>query len=150
MPAPKGNENALTTGAHYLLAHKKPHPRYQWLVEAMERFQGAIIADLGGETEISAMEMGIIRDVALAEGIVQLLARNVLRRGLAKATGEIRGPVQLLATFMGKKREGLMALGLKRRAKEVPSLRGYLNEKSRARKGRPGFLEVGPDQERRR
>jgi len=150
MPAPKGNDNALTTGAHYLLAHKKPHPRYQWLVETMEQFQDAIVVDLGGQSEISAMEMGIIRDVALAEGIVQLLARNIFRRGLAKATGEIRGPVQLLATFIGKKREGLIALGLKRRMKEVPSLRGYLNEKSRARKGRPGFHEVASDQERRR
>ena len=150
MPAPKGNDNALTTGVHYLLAHKKPHPRYQWLVETMERFQDAIVADLGGHSEISAMEMGIIRDVALAEGIVQLLARNIFRRGLAKATGEIRGPVQLLATFIGKKREGLIALGLKRRPKDVPSLRGYLNEKKRARRGRPGLLEVAPDQERRR
>ena len=150
MPAPKGNDNALKTGAYYLLAHKKPHPRYQWLVEAMEKFQDAIVADLGGQSEISAMEMGIIRDVALTEGVIQLLARNIFRRGLAKSTGEIRGPVQVLATFIGKKREGLMALGLKRRAKQVPSLRGYLNEKSCARKGRPGFLEVGPDQERRR
>ena len=138
MSAPPNNENALTTGAYYLLAHKKPHPRYQWLVETMEAFQDAIVADLGGQSEISAMEMGIIRDVALSEGLIQLLARNILRRGLAKGTGEMRGPVNMLATFIARKREGLKALGLRRRAKIVPSLRTYLTEKGRGRKGRRG------------
>ena len=80
----------------------------------------AMVQDLGGPEEVSAMER------ALLDGWLKAaVAADVEFSRLAR--GETEGATERLATFLNSARANLMALGIRRRARPVMEVGEYLN-----------------------
>lgn len=84
-----------------------------------------IIADLGGPSEVTAMQRAII-DAWFKAAV----AADVEFARLAR--GEADGTPEKLATFLNTARAHLLALGLERRAKPVTDISEYLKAKGSA------------------
>ncbi len=78
--------------------------------------------DLGGEDALSAMERTLLDDAATAGVLV--------RASLIFALRGDRDAASRVSTLMASRRAALTAVGLERRAREVPSLATYLAERS--------------------
>ena len=81
-----------------------------------------IVADLGGPSEVSAMERAVIDGWLKA-----VVAADVEFARLAR--GECDGTPERLATFLNTARSHLIALGLERRSKPVTDITTYLKGK---------------------
>jgi len=84
-----------------------------------------IIADLGGPTEVTAMQRGIIDGWLKAAVAADIEFARLTR-------GESEGTPERLATFLNTCRSNLLALGLERRAKPVADISTYLKGKGAA------------------
>ncbi len=91
------------------------------IIEARAAQAEAIVQDLGGPDEVTAMQRGMI------DGLVKaLVAADVEFARMAR--GEIKGAPDRLATFLNTARANLVALGLHRRSKKVVDITDYLEQ----------------------
>jgi hypothetical protein len=98
-------------------------------------FAAGLAQDRGGFDELSTAERALIESVAETRALRRKCGRNVLARGLARRDGELRGPVKVYIALVNAERQGLLALGLGRRARDVQTLDSYLRERAAAGRG---------------
>jgi hypothetical protein len=96
------------------------------LRQTVDEFRQAIIADRGGDAELSTLEHGYARRIGEVEAVLRLLASDLAKRGLFTPRGRVRN------TY-GRWLEGLAAwdrlaqrIGTARRSRTVPTLHDYL------------------------
>jgi len=93
---------------------------------------GARVAHLGGESQVSEPMLSIVRQSARLELLLALAYAEVVRKGVLNAQGELSGAVDAVLSIGRELREALRAIGLERRAKQVPSLPEYLAARAAA------------------
>jgi hypothetical protein len=101
------------------------------ILEARALHAEAMVQDLGGPDELTAMQKGILEGWLQAQVAADAeFARFVRDRDTAA--------LKRLATFLNSARANLTALGLHRRAKEIPDLAAYLAKRSDTAENRAG------------
>lgn len=98
-------------------------PELAAMVEVRARQAEAMVQDLGGAEELSALERAILDGWLQAQ-----VAADVEFGRLAR--GETEGAPERLLTALNTARANLMALGLRRRAKPVMGVQEYLAKAS--------------------
>jgi hypothetical protein len=78
-----------------------------------------MIADLGGESEVTANRSTIIEAQRTVLIILKLAQRYVLREGLVNRKGKPHPLLGLLVSYVNSARLNAVALGLERRARKV-------------------------------
>ena len=84
----------------------------------------AIIQDLGGPSEVTAMQRGILDGWFKASVAADVEFARLVR-------GDADAPPERLATYLNSARANLLALGLSRRSKAVVGVTSYLAERER-------------------
>jgi hypothetical protein len=121
--APKGNLNAARNGLFSwkrarMLPAEKDH-----IGKLVRHEEEAIIQDLGGEDNTTAMQRGIVSDIGLALGLVLLAFEEAQARGSIATTDDGRWDfmpgLQKVKGLLDTQRQNLLSLGLERRAKDA-------------------------------
>jgi hypothetical protein len=91
-----------------------------------------IVADLGGETEVTANRKTIIAAQRTVLTVLALAQRYVVREGLVNRKGKPHPLLGLLVSYVNSARLNAVALGLERRARKVgpDTLIEYLESKT--------------------
>jgi len=98
--------------------------------ECADSLTRGIVSDLGGETELSTLQLSYVHKLADLEVVIRLLSADIVRRGLLTPAGAVRNThPQLLATLTLFDRYA-SRLGLGRRAKSVMTLDQYIVQKA--------------------
>lgn len=137
---PPGNLNAASNGYHAwrrrrALPVEKGHVRV--LVEAEEQ---SLIAHVGGERSATPVEQALIRDTGMALGLVLLALEEARTRGcivLTPTGWDLQPGLQRIKGLLDTRRQNLLAIGLKRREKDVPDLDALLAEAAADGDGEP-------------
>jgi hypothetical protein len=129
MPAPRDNANAVTHGANTLkriLSNGKLDHRSS-VGRALRRLRAQFTADLGGQEALSTQESALVDRVVIKILVLHTVEGWTLRRrSLVKRSGQL--PAVLDRNYISwseSLRRDLVALGLKRRAKDL-SLNDFL------------------------
>jgi hypothetical protein len=121
--APKGNLNASRNGPYSwklgrMLPAEKDH-----VGKLVRHEEEAILADLGGVENTTAMQRGIVSDTGMALGLVLLAFEEAAAKGSISTTDDGKWDfmpgLQKVKGLLGTRRQNLLALGLERRAKDV-------------------------------
>jgi hypothetical protein len=91
----------------------------------VEEFRTAVIADRGGEAELSTLEAAYIRRLSEVETVARLLASDLATRGLTSARGRVRSTFSRWLECLDRWDRLAQRVGTDRRARAV-SLRDYL------------------------
>lgn len=97
---------------------------------AVADMRAGIVADLGGDGELTTLERAYVARLMDVEVTLQLLAADMVERGLITPVGGVR---RIYESFLhGVDRWDRLAqrLGLARRARRVPTLSDYLDERA--------------------
>ena len=81
----------------------------------------AITVDLGGETELSALQKASVREVARLEVIAAALGSEILESGPLTGKGAIRSATNVYLSVLDRYVRLANTLGLARRQRRVPS-----------------------------
>lgn len=132
----KGNLNALRHGAWSLkraLDLGKLDGRSE-AGQALKRLRTQLETDLGGVENLSAQERILLDRIVKKVLIVEMLeSYSLSRRSIFKRNGELIGALgRHYLSFCESLRRDLVAVGLSRRAKGVPSLSAYLAARAQA------------------
>ena len=101
------------------------------IVEARAVHAEAIVQDLGGVEELTGMQRGILEGWYMAQVAADAEFLRFVRDQDLTA-------LERLATFLNTARANLSALGLHRRAREIPNLQTYLAERGDVAEDRTG------------
>ena len=101
------------------------------ILEARALHAEAMVQDLGGPDELTAMQKGVLEGWLQAQVAADAEFLRFVRDQDLTA-------LERLATFLNTARANLSALGLHRRAKEIPDLQAYLAERGDAAEDRTG------------
>ena len=122
--APKGTLNAARNGLFSWKARRMLPDGKDHIGKLVRHEEEAIIQDLGGPENVSAMERGIISDLGMALGLILLAYEEAATRGSITVSAD--GKTWDLMPGMGRvkglvdtRRQNLLALGLTRRAKDA-------------------------------
>ena len=108
-----GNQAALKHGVY---AAKPVEVLPADVQNDIDAFRVEVLADLGGEAELSAIELGYVRRLLDVEAVVRLSALNIARNGFtAKSEGMLLQGVDRWDRIASR-------LGMKRRVKTVADL----------------------------
>jgi len=109
---------------------------------ALKAWRGAIIDDLGGESEISAMELSVIELATKTHLLLASVDRFLLeQKSLINKSKRQLFPVVLQRQVLADALAGYMRqLGMKKRARPPTSLTDYLAKKQETN-GHPGAAE---------
>lgn len=110
----EGNTAAMKHGltSLQLLDHPDIRAWHQARVEA-------IVADLGGEAELSALQQGLVREVARLEVVVAALGDDLLEHGAITGKGATRAATNVWLAGLDRYARLAGQLGLSRRTKQV-------------------------------
>lgn len=102
--------------------------------QAVKRLRAQLVADLGGADTLSTQERLLVDRIVKKVLIVEALETYALRRkSLFKRNGELIGCLgRHYLAYSEALRRDLLAVGLQRRAKDVPNLSDYLNARAAA------------------
>lgn len=105
--------------------------------QAIKRLQTRLETDLGGADNLSTQERLIVDRIVKKALIVEALESYALsRRTIFKRNGELIGCLgRHYLSYTEALRRDLQALGLQRRAKDVPNLQDYLQARARQTDG---------------
>jgi hypothetical protein len=95
------------------------------LRQTVEEFRLAVIADRGGEAEMSTLDAAYIRRLTEAETVVRLIASDLAKRGLFTPRGRVRNTFSRWTEAMNLWDRLAQRIGTDRRARAV-SLQDYL------------------------
>lgn len=114
--------------------------------QAIKRLRLQLEADLGGQESLSCQERILVDRIAKKVLIVEALETYALsRKSIFKRNGELIGCLgRHYLSYTEALRRDLLAVGLGRRAKDVPSLSDYLSDRAAANGTEP---EPYPDME---
>jgi hypothetical protein len=102
------------------------------LLVEMTAFRENVIADRGGPSELSEIERGFIQRLVELETFCRLLAGNIQARGIVTRAGRVRTAYTLFLSTIDRWDRVAGRLGMARRAKRVPTLHEYLDERAAA------------------
>lgn len=130
MGAPTSNLNGLKHGGHRLerlLTTGKVDGRSE-LGVAQRRLRSRIEADLGGTENLSTQERLIVDRIVKKILMIEAIETYAFsRRSILKRNGDLIGCLgKNYLAYSAELRRDLLALGLQRRAKDVPDLKAYL------------------------
>ena len=107
------------------LRHGRRAPRL-WaagpLREALAEREAAVLADLGGAPNLSAVERPLVREFARLALLVEAAGERLIRDGLESSKGRTRAAASLYAALLDKQMRLASMLGLQRRARPAASL----------------------------
>jgi hypothetical protein len=86
-----GNENARKHGAWSYQRGRGDDALPPAVRDTVEVFRQQVIADRGGEDNLTAIESGYIRRLGELEAVARLLAADLATKGLTTARGRVRG-----------------------------------------------------------
>ena len=109
-----GNQVARQSGV--FAVHQPPE-----LLESADAFAAQVVADLGGEHELSALERAYVAKLRDLEVTQQLLMADIAHRGLVTPAGGVRRPFAAFLSAIDRFDRLAQRLGLSRRARQVPS-----------------------------
>jgi hypothetical protein len=128
-----GNDNAVKTGVYSAAARAQAATKpSDFARQTVDDFIAGVIADMGGESELSSIELAyieVLRDLSITR---QMFVADLIRRGLFTSKGRVRSAYgQLLATVDRWDRIA-QRLGTERQPKQVTPLE-YWATKQEAR-----------------
>jgi hypothetical protein len=129
-PAPSRDRSAITNGSK-LLGAEVDH-RSAWMRRYRDLIQ-AHLSDLGGEAEVSEAEKVLVRRAAMLTLQLELLERRFAGNESGEASP---AQIETYQRCTNTLRRMLEALGLKRRAREIPPRGDATSEIVRAIEGR--------------
>jgi hypothetical protein len=94
----------------------EPEPEVQALAE---RLTAGIVADLGGPAELSEIERGYVRKIAVLEGTLHVFAKDMKHRGLLTRSGGVRRVYEQFLHGLDRWDRLAQRLGTRRRARPV-------------------------------
>jgi hypothetical protein len=100
------------------------------LRQTVEQFRESVIADRGGVSELSTLELGYIQHLSNMETVARLLASDLASRGLMTAKGRVRGTLLKWLEVVGTWDRLAQRIGTDRRPRGVASLSAYLTSAS--------------------
>ena len=134
----------LTHGVKALIASGgaviPPVPGGEAICAEVDALISEAIADLGGESELTAQRKVVLESERLALLVLKLAGAYLVREGLMnRKTGRPHAVLNIAATYANSARLSALALGLERRAKKVgpSSLTEYLEQKARESEAKP-------------
>ncbi len=89
--------------------------------QELEQFRAQVIADLGGESELSAIKQQYVQRLAQIDTIINLVILDLNTRGLLTVKGKVRSTVDALFKAVDRYDKLAQRLGLERRTKKVPT-----------------------------
>ena len=89
-----------------------------------------IVADKGGEAEMSTLELSYVRKLTDLEIVIRLMTSDIARRGLLTPAGNVRNVSDKLMTALSVFDRYASRIGLERKPRPVPSLAEYLERRA--------------------
>ena len=102
------------------------------LREKVDELRAGVIADRGGESELSALELSYVEKLGDIDVTIRLLTHDIAVNGLLTKSGGVRGVYDKLLAGLAAFDRYAQRVGLERRAKRVPSLSEIMNQGDRA------------------
>lgn len=99
------------------------------IVDQVADIQQQIVTDLGGATELSELERGVVRRLGETETLLQLFIRDFEMRGVITARGRTRTTVLTFLQTLDRWERLTQRLGLKRRTKRVPTIDEFIRQR---------------------
>lgn len=97
-------------------------PQDKWVLLVLERYTEGLVADKGGEQNISAAEGRMVEIAQTARGATMLILAEAARKGFIRQTEQgwdLHPGAKELARFLGIERQTLEGLGLARRPRDL-------------------------------
>lgn len=99
------------------------------VLDQVERFRRALIADQGGPDELSTVRNGYVQHLSGAHGCLLLLATDLQTRGLFTQRGRVRSTFLVYLQTLDRWDRLAQRLGMSRRQRPVPDLESFLAER---------------------
>lgn len=110
----RGNTAALQHGLYAM-------ERSQTLRAEVEAFKAGIVADLGGDAELSTLERAYVDRLGEVDLTLRLMREDIARRGLLTPAGGVRRIYDELLAGVDRWDRLAQRLGVRRRTKQVES-----------------------------
>jgi hypothetical protein len=121
-----GNQVARKSGIYSAAVKRGEVPTELRL--SVDEFRAGLISDRGGASELTTIEAGYITRLCDIEVCCRLLQNDLVTRGMFTAKGRVRSSYdKFLATI--DRWDRLARAGLDRRARHVPSLQEFLEQR---------------------
>lgn len=98
--------------------------------QTIEVFREAVIQDRGGPENLTTVEAGYIRRLAELETVARLLASELAAHGVLTPRRRVRGIYGKWLETLDRWHRFAQAVGTERRARQVPTLREYLEQRT--------------------
>jgi hypothetical protein len=142
-----GNLNAVKNPWASFWRRRALRPQDRWILPLLDAYAGSLVADRGGPEAMTAGEAHMIEIARLARGCTLLILAEMakgpgvggVRRGTSTKTGDVVQSATeadlagAMVRFMSIEANALKTIGMDRRAKPVPSLAQFLEERAAAR-----------------
>ena len=99
------------------------------LRQSIDEFRVGLISDRGGASELSTVEAGYIARLCDVEVCCRLLQNDLVTRGVFTVKGRVRSTYDRFLTTIGTWDKLAQRVGADRRAKQVPSLQDFLEQR---------------------
>lgn len=100
-------------------------------VARLEGKRSAILADLGGESEISTVKRDLLDRYLQTDALAGHLGGHLIAEGVLTAKGRSRAALSAFLQVLDRQHRLAVAIGLERRQKALPSLEQYLRSASK-------------------
>jgi hypothetical protein len=126
---PPGNMNASRHAIDTWLRRRALPLRKQHVATMVKQYEESLVTCKGGLGAVTEVEQALIRNAGHAFGAVLLVLEEAAARGFVverDGTWDLSPGFARIVGILSTERQALVALGLTRRAKDVPSLSDYL------------------------
>ena len=124
-----GPGNALARKADGLNRYAKTKELPEDIRLFVDTFSADVISDQGGASDLTAIRGGYVRRITDVEAMLQLAAKDIRTRGFFTVGGRTRTTVFTFMQLLDRWDRLAQRLGLDRRAKQVPSLEQFLQQR---------------------
>jgi hypothetical protein len=98
-------------------------------------FRAAVISDRGGDEHLTAIEGAYIRRLGELEVVARLIGADLARRGLMTPKGRVRPTFNRWLEVLDRWDRYAQRLGIDRKARQVPRLQDYLDQRAARMEG---------------
>ena len=120
------NATALTHGGRSEQVRAAQRPGQTEAPERLAERRAAIMADLGGEQQLSQLQRDLIERYIELDTVASWLGGHLVAEGPLTAKGRTRAALSAYVTVVDRIQRVGAALGVARRPKTVPDLTAYL------------------------